>query len=758
MAIGGPSEQLNKVFKRCESLTVILKSEFLTIEHLTMALLEDEKIVEAIASCGISASELFTSIFNHMKEETIPASNAASRPTLAFRRVLDRAAHQAAASGRITIEPDHVMASIFQEDDSFSRYLLEEAGLTRNKFLKAYGSDNTSIIQIDPLTGQPISKSDNPLKDYCIHLNTLAKEGKIDRLIGRDNELKRIMRILCRRRKNNPILVGDPGVGKTAIIEGLALKIFQEEVPKYLKGSDIYSLDMGALLAGTKFRGEFEERLKDIISAIKKINDSGDKAILFIDEIHTIIGAGGGTGGAMDASNILKPALAKGELHCIGSTTYDEFNKHFKKDEALKRRFHKVDIIEPTISETMDILCGLIGYFEAYHEVKFTDEAIKSAVMLSVKHIHDNKLPDKAIDVIDEAGANERLDDENRLEIIDVPQIEDVVASIARIPKLTVKDNDVNLLKTLGANIKQFVFGQDPPIDELVRAIKTSRAGLREPEKPVGCYLFAGPTGVGKTETAVQLARQLGVKLIRIDMSEFMEKHTITKLIGSPPSYVGYDDGEGVLIEAVDKDPYCVLLIDEIEKAHPDVYNIFLQVMDGHLTSNHGKTVRFNNVTIIMTTNAGARDAAKAAIGFGDNNNDDVMEQEIKKLFAPEFRNRLDNIMYFNRLSKEIMNNVVDKFINEMQIQLDDKKITVRLTRAANSWLAKKGYSNEFGARPLARVIKTYIKDDMAEEILFGVLIDGGTVKIDADDDKLLLSYEKLVSTAINNSETLIER
>ncbi|MBI1188714.1 MAG: AAA domain-containing protein, partial [Alphaproteobacteria bacterium] len=579
------------------------------------------------------------------------------------------------------------------------------------------------------------------LEAYCVNLNEKAKQGRIDPLIGRDAEVERTIQILCRRQKNNPLLVGDPGVGKTAIAEGLARKIVEKQVPEVLADATIFSLDMGALLAGTRYRGDFEERLKSVMKEL----DNHPNSVLFIDEIHTVIGAGATSGGAMDASNLLKPALQSGQIRCMGSTTYKEYRQHFEKDRALARRFQKIDVNEPSIPDSIKILAGLKPYFEEYHKVKFTDEAIKAAVELSARHIGDRKLPDKAIDVIDETGASMMLlKPEERKEVIDVEDVEAVVARMARIPPKSVSKNDSEMLASLETDLKRVVFGQDKPIEDLAAAIKMARAGLREPHKPIGCYLFAGPTGVGKTEVARSLASTMGIELLRFDMSEYMERHTVSRLIGAPPGYVGYDQG-GLLTDGVDQHPHCVLLLDEIEKAHPDLFNILLQVMDhGVLTDANGKKVDFRNVILIMTTNAGASDAAKQGIGFGAGKKDHENEEAIRRLFTPEFRNRLDAVIHFNGLPPEIVRNVVQKFIIQLEAQLSERNVTIEITDRAADWIAKIGYDESFGARPLARVIQEKVKKPMADELLFGKLKHGGLVKIDtdpADSEKLAFQY-----------------
>ena len=742
-------KKINEFAARAVQIAVFGRYEYATLEHLTLALLEDQVVIDAVAGCGADLKKIIDEInIAAAKNPTIPANRPVMEPkaTRGLMMVLQRAMHQASSAGKAP-EGFHIMASLLMEQDSPSVYVFSQHNIDRLRFLQALGGTNGESAvpagDIDPMTGQPRPTPEQALKEYCINLNELAETGGIDPLIGRTLEVARTMQILCRRRKNNPLLVGEPGVGKTAVAEGLALRIVKKSVPTFLQDAVLYSLDMGALMAGAKFRGDVEERLKAVLTAIEEINKE-KKAVLFIDEIHTIVGAGATGGGTMDVGNLLKPALARGSLRCIGSTTYKEYEKNFSKDLALKRRFKRVDIVEPTPTEAKEILHGLAKYFAEFHAVEFTPEALDAAVDLSVKHVHDNQLPDKAIDVIDEAGAAQRLlEEDDRLTIIDVAQIERVVAMTARLPEATVNKDSRETIRNLKTNVKMFVYGQDPAIDELDKALKLSYAGLRKGTKPVGSFLFSGPTGVGKTEVAKQLALNLGVELVRIDMSEFMEKHTVSKLIGSPPGYVGHDDGDGRLIEEIDKHPHCVLLLDEIEKAHPDVFNILLQIMDdAKLTGSRGKTVYFKHVVVIMTTNAGSADAAKKAIGFGRDNNDQAEEEAIKKLFAPEFRNRLDAMISFSSLSREVMHHVVEKFVNELQVLLDEKNVLISFTDDAKDWLAKNGYSSEMGARPLERLLQDTVSVPMADEILFGCLADhGGQVKVSVVDKKLSLEY-----------------
>ena len=650
------------------------------------------------------------------------------------------------SSSKQEVTGANVLVAIFAERESHAAYFLQEQEMTRYDAVNfiAHGvAKDPSMNEPREVTGsEEFNEHDDGVSDadetalskYCVDLNHQANEGNIDPLIGRGHEVERCIQILCRRRKNNPILVGDPGVGKTAIAEGLAVKIISGETPEILTDTTIYSLDMGSLLAGTKYRGDFEERLKSVMTELEEHPD----AVLFIDEIHTVIGAGATSGGAMDASNLLKPALQGGKLRCMGSTTYKEYRQHFEKDRALARRFQKVDVIEPNIEDTINILKGLKSRFEEHHDVKYSLDAIKTAVELSSRYIHDRKLPDKAIDVIDEAGASQRLVvASKRRKSLGVKEIEDVIAKIARIPAKNISRDDAELLRELDASLKRVVFGQDPAIDALASAIKLARAGLREPEKPIGNYLFAGPTGVGKTEVAKQLADTLGVELIRFDMSEYMEKHAISRLIGAPPGYVGFDQG-GLLTDGVDQNPHCVLLLDEIEKAHPDVFNILLQVMDhGKLTDHNGRSTDFRNVILIMTSNAGASEQAKEAIGFGRDRRDGEDTAAIERTFSPEFRNRLDATISFAPLSKEVIIKVVDKFVLQLEAQLMDRNVTFELSTKAANWLADKGYDDKMGARPLARVIQEHLKKPLAEELLFGKLSKGGLVKVHLKDDKL---------------------
>jgi len=670
-----------------------------------------------------------------------------SRPTAGFHRVIQRAVIHVQSSGREEVTGANALVALFAERESHAVYFLQERDMTRydvvNYISHGISKSGDSIPKKSTSGSEDIgeneTKQKDPLQEYTVNLNQKAADGEIDPLIGRDDEVERCIMVLSRRRKNNPLLVGDPGVGKTAIAEGIARRIVNNKVPVILKNATIYSLDMGALLAGTRYRGDFEERLKLVMKRLQEIDD----AVLFIDEIHTIIGAGATSGGAMDASNLLKPALQSGKLRCMGSTTYKEYKQHFEKDRALSRRFLKIDVTEPSPDDAVKILMGLKPYFESFHDIKYTNAAIKASVDLSVRHITDRKLPDKAIDIIDEAGARTKLvEEKNRKRKIDTKEIESVVAKIARIPPKSISRDDEKALKSLPIDLKRVIFGQDKAIEQVSSAVKLARAGLREANKPIGSYLFAGPTGVGKTEVANQLAMTQGLELLRFDMSEYMERHTVSRLIGAPPGYVGYDQG-GLLTDAVNQNPHSILLLDEIEKAHPDIYNILLQVMDnGFLTDSNGRKVDFRNVIIIMTTNAGAADASKAEIGFGRGYKSDEQNIAIKKRFSPEFRNRLDAVISFDALTPSDIAKVVDKFIIQLEAQLADRKIEFEVTKAANLWLANKGYDKRYGARPLGRTIQEFIKKPLADEILFGKLKNGGLVKIGIDNKKENLSFK----------------
>ena len=754
------SNSLETSIHKALTLANSRKHELATLEHLLLALLTEVDAMRVLNACDVNIEKLEGLIIRYLDSDleslVSEVEGAEAVPTTGFQRVIQRAAIHVQSSGRNEVTGANVLVAIFAERESHAAFFLQEQDMTRYDAVNfiAHGvAKNPKFVENRPVSGSDQEKEptedtsqekETALQKYCVNLNIKSEQGEIDPLIGREHEVERCVQILCRRRKNNPILVGDPGVGKTAIAEGLARKIISNEVPKVLSNTTIYSLDLGALLAGTRYRGDFEERLK----AVMKELEAKDNSVLFIDEIHTVIGAGATSGGAMDASNLLKPSLQSGKLKCMGSTTYKEFRQHFEKDRALARRFQKIDVAEPSIDDSIKILNGLKPYFEEHHEIRFTNEAIKTAVDLSARYIHDRKLPDKAIDVIDEAGAAQMILSENRKrKTIGVKEIEEVVAKIARIPPKNVSKNDTQVLRDLEKSLKRVVFGQNIAIEALASAIKLSRAGLREPEKPIGNYLFAGPTGVGKTEVAKQLADTLGIELLRFDMSEYMEKHAISRLIGAPPGYVGFDQG-GMLTDKVDQHPFCVLLLDEIEKAHPDVFNILLQVMDhGKLTDHNGRTVDFRNVILIMTSNAGAAEQAKEAIGFGRTKREGEDKVAIEKIFNPEFRNRLDAVISFDNLPMETILQVVDKFVLQLEAQLMDRNVTIELTRSAAEWIANKGYDNKMGARPLARVIQEHIKKPLAEDLLFGKLAKGGFVKVITKDGKLELeikSHEKI--------------
>ena len=735
------SKNLETSLHRALEYANVRRHEFATLEHLLLALVDDRDAAAVMRACTVDLEQLRGRLVEYLDTELTPLVSKAARdaqPTNSFQRVVQRAIVHVQTSGREEVTGANVLVGIFSERESHAAYFLQEQEMSRFDAVQyiAHGiakrpgmSEPRSVrgTDEDAATDSSDKKPGDALTTYCVNLNKKARDGKIDPLIGREQEVMRTIQVLCRRQKNNPLFVGDPGVGKTAIAEGLARKIIRGEVPEVLHDSTIFSLDMGSLLAGTRYRGDFEERLKAVMKEI----EAYDGAILFIDEIHTVIGAGATSGGAMDASNLLKPALQSGLLRCIGSTTYKEYRQHFEKDRALVRRFQKIDVKEPTVDDAIEILKGLKPVFEEYHKLKYTNEAIKAAVELSARYIHDRKLPDKAIDVIDETGASQMLVPENkRKKKITVKEIEATVATMARIPPKTVTKSDAEVIGNLKRDLKRLVFGQDFAIDALSSAIKLARAGLREPEKPIGCYLFSGPTGVGKTEVAKQLANLLGVELLRFDMSEYMEKHTVSRLIGAPPGYVGFDQG-GLLTDGVDQHPHCVLLLDEIEKAHPDLFNILLQVMDhGKLTDHNGKSIDFRNVVLIMTTNAGASDMAKPAMGFNRTKREGEDTEAVTKMFTPEFRNRLDAIVPFSSLSPDVISKVVEKFIFQLEAQLADRGVSIELTDEATRWLAEKGYDEKFGARPLGRVIQEYIKKPLAEELLFGKLEHGGTVKV----------------------------
>ena len=746
------SRNLEQTLHQALALAAERSHEYATLEHLLLSLTEDQDSIAVLRACGVDLEQLIMDVTNFIDGELDDIRNervSEPKPTAGFQRVVQRAVIHVQSSGREEVTGANVLVALFSERESHAVFFLQMHEMSRLDAVNyishgiakvpGFSEDRTVEGTDEEADGKNVvRKGSEALDAYCVNLNEKAADGRIDPLIGREKEVDRTIQILCRRSKNNPLYVGDPGVGKTAISEGLAKRIVERDVPEVLFDTIIYSLDMGSLLAGTRYRGDFEERLKNVMDEL----ESADKAVLFIDEIHTVIGAGATSGGSMDASNILKPALQNGALRCMGSTTYKEYRGYFEKDRALVRRFQKIDVHEPSIDDTIKILKGLKPYFEEHHNVKYTVDAIKTAVELSSRYINDRKLPDKAIDVIDEVGASRMLLPENkRKKTVSAKDVEAVVAMIARIPPKSISTDDRKALKTLERDLKTVVFGQDDAINQLSSAIKLSRAGLREPQKPIGSYLFSGPTGVGKTEVARQLALTLGVELVRFDMSEYMERHSVSRLIGAPPGYVGFDQG-GLLTDAVDQNPHVVLLLDEIEKAHPDLFNILLQVMDhGKLTDNNGKSVDFRNVILIMTTNAGAADMARAAIGFERDGRVGEDKEAINKMFTPEFRNRLDSIIGFESLGPEVVAKVVDKFIMELEAQLDDRNVMIELTDAARSWLAIKGYDKLYGARPLGRVIQEHIKKALAEELLFGKLAKGGLVMVDVEDGKTVFTY-----------------
>lgn len=725
--------------------------EYATLEHLLLALIDDSDACEVMDSCGVDLGELTTVVKQYLDSEYQSLKNdeqADPQPTAGFQRVIQRAILHVQSSGKNIVTGANVLVALFSERDSYAVYFLQQQDMSRldavsfiSHGIGKHGVQSESpgpqgteeeIAQGDEKPDK--AKKESALDQYCVNLNARAESGKIDPLIGRGPEVDRTIQILCRRSKNNPLYVGDPGVGKTAIAEGLARKIFEGDIPEVLENAVIYSLDMGSLLAGTRYRGDFEERLKQVVSELEKLPD----AILFIDEIHTVIGAGATSGGAMDASNLLKPSLSNGSIRCMGSTTYKEFRNHFEKDRALLRRFQKIDVNEPTVEDTIKILKGLRSAFEDHHKVRYTPDAIKTAVELSARYINDRKLPDKAIDVIDEVGAMQMLlPPSRRRKTITARDIEKVIATMARIPAKSVSKDDRAALASLEKDLKRVVYGQDQAIERLSTAMKLSRAGLRDADKTIGSFLFSGPTGVGKTEVARQLANIMGIELKRFDMSEYMERHSVSRLIGAPPGYVGYEQG-GLLTDAIDQNPHCVLLLDEIEKAHPDLFNILLQVMDnGRLTDHHGKSVDFRNVVLIMTTNAGASDMAKSSIGFGAGNKTEASQEAVKKMFTPEFRNRLDAIVPFNYLEKDTISRVVDKFILQLEMQLADQNVHIQFDTESRDWMAKRGYDKLFGARPMSRLIQDKVKTPLAEELLFGKLADGGEVNVSVKDDEL---------------------
>ncbi|MCZ6454285.1 MAG: ATP-dependent Clp protease ATP-binding subunit ClpA [Alphaproteobacteria bacterium] len=748
------SSNLEQSLHRALALANERHHEYATLEHLLLALTEDQDAVAVLRACGVDIDGLRRDLSNYIDEELsslITNRTEEAKPTAGFQRVLQRAAIHVQSSGREEVTGANVLVAVFSERESNAVYYLQQQEMTRldavnyisHGIAKVPGheTDGTvSGVDEDADSESVVKKGKEALSAYCVNLNEKARDGHIDPLIGREHEVDRTIQILARRQKNNPLYVGEPGVGKTAIAEGLARRIEEGNVPEVLSGATIYTLDMGALLAGTRYRGDFEERLKAVMSEIESI----DGAILFIDEIHTIIGAGATSGGAMDASNLLKPALAGGKLRCIGSTTYKEYRNYFEKDRALTRRFQKIDVNEPSVEDAVKILRGLKPYYEEHHDIRYTEQAIRTAVELAARYISDRKLPDSAIDVIDEVGAAQTLvPPSRRKKTVGVKDVEMVVAQIARIPPKSVSRDDRTALQNLERDLKTMVFGQDKAIETLSSAIKLARAGLREPEKPIGSYLFSGPTGVGKTEVARQLARALGIELTRFDMSEYMERHSVSRLIGAPPGYVGFDQG-GLLTDAVDQHPHSVVLLDEIEKAHPDLFNILLQVMDhGTITDHNGKAIDCRNVILIMTTNAGAADLAKPAIGFGKTKREGDDEEAINRMFSPEFRNRLDAVIGFNNLTPAVMSRVVDKFIMELEVQLDDRDVTIELDEEARKWLAERGHDDAFGARPLARVIQDQVKKPLAEELLFGKLAKGGAVKVAVSGGKLTFEIKE---------------
>ena len=766
------SRNLEQTLHRALGLAGERRHEYATLEHLLLSLGDDADAMGVLRACGVDVDKLKRDLTEFLDKDLaglVTERGGDPKPTAGFQRVVQRAAIHVQSSGRDEVTGANVLVALFSERESHAVYFLQLQDMTRldavnfisHGIAKAPGRSQPRAAKGDGTNnedqgpereekGRGAPRGQDALANYCVNLNKKAEQGKIDPLIGRDQEIERTIQILCRRTKNNPLYVGDPGVGKTAIAEGLAKRIVEGDVPEVLAKSTIYSLDMGSLLAGTRYRGDFEERLKAVVTEL----EAQPGSVLFIDEIHTVIGAGATSGGAMDASNLLKPALSQGTIRCIGSTTYKEFRTHFEKDRALVRRFQKIDVNEPSLEDAVKILQGLKTNYEKHHKVRYTPEAIRAAVELSAKYIHDRKLPDKAIDVIDEVGASRMLLPENkRRKTVTLKDVEDIVAKIARIPPKSVSTDDRETLKNLERDLKAMVFGQEKAIETLASAIKLSRAGLRDAEKPIGNYLFSGPTGVGKTEVAKQLAKTLGIELIRFDMSEYMERHSVSRLIGAPPGYVGFDQG-GLLTDAIDQHPHAVLLLDEIEKAHQDLYNILLQVMDhGKLTDHNGKNVDFRNVILIMTTNAGASDMAKPAIGFERAARVGEDEEAIKRMFTPEFRNRLDAVVPFAGLSPEIVAQVVEKFVMQLEAQLADRNVTIELSSAAKEWLAERGYDPLYGARPLARVIQEYVKKPLAEELLFGKLAKGGSVKVGLRDGALTFDCQEATPPALPKPE-----
>lgn len=734
---------LNLAFRQAKES----RHEFMTVEHLLLALLDNPSAIEALAACGADLAKLRKSLLDFISETTpmIPVGEEEreTQPTLGFQRVLQRAVFHVQSSGKNEVSGSNVLVAIFSEQESQAAYILKKSDISR---LDIVNYISHGIAKIDEGEGprtldgeQQAEEEPRTIENFSVNLNEEALKGNIDPLIGRDDELERTLQVLSRRRKNNPLFVGEAGVGKTAIAEGLANLIVNEKVPEFLADATIYSLDMGALLAGTKYRGDFEKRFKSLLKEL----EADKNAVLFIDEIHTIIGAGAASGGMMDASNLIKPLLSAGKLRCLGSTTYQEYQSIFEKDRALARRFQKIDIAEPSVADTTKILQGLKDKYENHHGIRYTSKALHAAAQLSAKYINERFLPDKAIDVIDEAGAKQQLvTPSKRKKVINNTDIENIVAKMARIPEKSVSLTEKDSLKNLDRNLKLVVFGQDKAIDELSSVIRLSRAGLGDEEKPVGSFLFAGPTGVGKTEVTQQLAKILGVELLRFDMSEYMEKHAVSRLIGAPPGYVGYEQG-GLLTDAVLKHPHAVVLLDEIEKAHEDVYNILLQVMDhGTLTDNNGRKADFRNVILVLTTNAGVQETVRQSIGFKQQDHSSDALTEINKVFSPEFRNRLDNIVWFNHLDNIVIQQVVDKFIVELQAQLDDKGVSLELSKQAKQWLAEHGYDKAMGARPMSRLIQEHLKKALANELLFGELTHGGVAKVDVKKDELVINFE----------------
>ena len=771
------SRSLEQALHRALALAGERRHEYATLEHLLLALIDDADAAAVMRACNVELDALRRNLVEYVETELVNLvadGRQDSKPTAGFQRVIQRAVIHVQSSGREEVTGANVLVAIFAERESHAAYFLQEQEMTRYDAVNyishgiakrpglgegrpARGADDESNERPSGEDEGRGKKKGEALDTYCVNLNKKAKEGKIDPLIGREKEVERTIQVLCRRQKNNPLLVGDPGVGKTAIAEGLARKIVRGEVPEVLENATVFSLDMGTLLAGTRYRGDFEERLKQVVKEI----EAHPNAIMFIDEIHTVIGAGATSGGAMDASNLLKPALAQGTLRCIGSTTYKEYRQYFEKDRALVRRFQKVDVNEPSIPDTIEIVKGLKPYYEEFHKLRFTAEAVKAAVELSARYINDRKLPDKAIDVIDETGASQMLVPEHRRKkTIGIKEIEATIATMARIPPKTVSKDDAEVLSHLEQNLERVVYGQNDAIKALTSAIKLARAGLRDAEKPIGSYLFAGPTGVGKTEVAKQLASSLGVEMLRFDMSEYMERHTVSRLIGAPPGYVGFDQG-GLLTDGIDQHPHCVLLLDEIEKAHPDLFNILLQVMDhGKLTDHNGKQVDFRNVIIIMTTNAGAADLARNAYGFTQNKREGDDTEAINKLFTPEFRNRLDATISFGRLPREVVAKVVDKFVLQLEAQLADRNVVIELSDEARDWLCEHGYDEAMGARPMARLIQAIIKTPLADEVLFGKLKNGGAVQVvvkTADDGKQSLGFDYPEGPVTPKPEKVVE-